>query len=265
MVNELRNADGVRAEITLDNFSSHFLSNVKVTTPNSPGLARGPVGMMVESMMVEGASVMEEINAIYMSRDLYSSEDHEDEHDPYAWWSSALGQRLEKVLRIFFYPLTGRSLPFIRSTSLYEFTCVPHRAFNNQLTPVTASFKRRQNKRKHKQVRQAEEKEQLGSAPESPPIQDRLGPNKKRFRFAVDVKKDDHKTGRLSKRKVIAPTAAQWMDETPSTSGRKPPSKPISSRLGGKMPHPGGCGPSGHRSKHGLGVEFSPFSLYRLL
>jgi len=41
MVNELRNADGVRAEITLDNFSSHFLSNVKVATPNSPGAGQG--------------------------------------------------------------------------------------------------------------------------------------------------------------------------------------------------------------------------------
>ena len=57
----------------------------------------------------------------------------------------------------------------------------------------------------------------------------------------------------FSKGKVIISAPAQWMDETPSTSGRKPPSKPISSRLSGKMPHPGGRGPSGHRSKHGLG------------
>ena len=92
MVNELRNADGVRAEITIDNFSSHFLLNLKVTTPHSPGLARGPVGMIQESMMVEGPSVMEEINAIYLSRDLYASENHADKHDIYAWWSSALGQ-----------------------------------------------------------------------------------------------------------------------------------------------------------------------------
>jgi len=227
---------------------------VKVATPNSPGLARGPVGMMVESMMVEGASVMEEIDAIFISRDLHSSEDHED--DPYVWWRTALGQRLEKVLRIFFYHLTGRSLPYIRSTSLYEFTCVPHRGFNNQLTPVTASFKRRQNKRKHKQTKIAEEKERLGSMPESTPIQNRLGPLKKKFRFADDVKKDDrNESGHSSERNVIASAPTQWMDETPSSSGRNPPSKSIASRLSGKKPHPGGRGPAGQRSilKQGLG------------
>ena len=158
------------------------------------------------------------------------------------------------MLRIFFRPLTGRSLPFIRSTHLYEWTCVSHQAFNNTLTPITASFKRRRNKRKFKQVKQAEEKENLGSAPENIPVQDRLGPTtEKRFRFAPDTKKDDHVTGRLSKRKVIVPAAAQWVDEAPSTSGRKPQSKPILSRLGSKKQPPGGRERFGHRPKHKLG------------
>jgi len=40
--------------------------------------------MMVESMMVEGPSVMKEINSIFISKDLHIlSEDHED--DPYVW------------------------------------------------------------------------------------------------------------------------------------------------------------------------------------
>ena len=52
---------------------------------------------MVESMMVEGPSVMKEINSIFILRDLHTpSEDHDD--DPYVWWRTALGQRLEKVL-----------------------------------------------------------------------------------------------------------------------------------------------------------------------
>jgi len=185
-------------------------------------MARGPVGMIQESMMVEGSSVMDEINAIYLSRDLHASEDHSDEHEIYAWWSSALGQRLEKVLRIFYLPLTGRSLPYIRSTHLYEWTCVPHQAFSNTLTPITASYKRRCNKRKYKQVKQAAEKENLRSVSENVPVQDRLGPTaKKRFRFAPDTKKDDHVNGRLSKPKVISPATAQWTDEAPSTSRRK--------------------------------------------
>jgi len=40
--------------------------------------------MMVESMMLEGPSVMKEINSIFISKDLHiPSEDHED--DPYIW------------------------------------------------------------------------------------------------------------------------------------------------------------------------------------
>ena len=158
------------------------------------------------------------------------------------------------MLRIFYHPLTGRSLPFIRSTHLYEWTCVPHQAFNNTLTPITALYKRRRNKRKYKQVKQAEEKENLRSVPENIPVQDRLGPTtKKRIRFTPETKKGDHVKGRLSKRKVIAPAAVQWIDEAPSTSGRKPQSKPILSRLGNKRQHLGGRDPFGRRSKHQLG------------
>ena len=254
VINELRNADGVRPELTISNLSSHFLSNLKVKTSQSPGMARGPVGMIQESMMVEGSSVLDEINAIFLSRDLHVSEDHSDEHEIYAWWSSSLGQRLEKVLRIFFHPLTGRPPPYIRSTNLYEWTCTPHQAFSNTLTPVTASFKRRRNKRKYKQVKQAAEKENLRSVSENVPVQDRLGPTaKKRFRFAPDTKKEDHVKDHLSKRNVISPAAAQWTDETPSTSRRKSPSKPVFSRLGRRKPNLGGCEPSGHQSKHLLG------------
>ena len=77
-----------------------------------------------------------------------------------------------------FLSLTGCSLPCIRSTSLYKSTCVPHQGFNNLLTPVIVSFKRRQDKRKYKQTKITEEKERLGSRPESTPIQNRLGPLK---------------------------------------------------------------------------------------
>jgi len=69
-----------------------------------------------------------------------------------------------------FLSLTGCSLPYIRSTSLYKSICVPHQGFNNLLTPVTVSFKRRQDKRKYKQTKITEEKERLGSMPESTPI-----------------------------------------------------------------------------------------------
>ena len=89
---------------------------------------------------------------------------------------------------------------------------------------------------------------------ENVPVQDRLGPTaKKRFRFAPDTKKEDHVKDHLSKRNVISPAAAQWTDETPSTSRRKSPSKPVFSRLGRRKPNLGGCEPSGHQSKHPLG------------
>jgi len=243
MVNELRSAEGVRVIININNFSSDFLRNVKVSTPNSPELERGPVGIMIESMMVEGLSVMEELNAIFILRDLHTpSEDHDD---LYAWWRTVLGQRLEKVVRTFSYQLTGRSLPYIKTTSLYEFTAVPHRGFSNQLTPVTASFKRRQNKRKCKQSKITEEKERLESVPESIPIQNRLGPFKK-FRFARNID-DRNESGHLSEQNVIASAPTKVMDETPSTSRGKSQSKSIHSRLGGEKPKPGGQRLGGQR------------------
>ena len=210
--------------------------------------------MMVESMIIEGTSVMEEINAIYVSKDLYSSEDRDTNHGPYVWWSSALGQSLEKILRIFFYQLTGRSLPYIRITRMYESTCVPYRGFNNQLTPVTASFKKRQNKKKQQRTKVADEKERSKSMPKSTPIQNRIG-TLKQFRFAEEIDNQIQKTefSHPSEWNIIHSPPTQLIDETPSTSRRKSLSKSILSRLGGKMPHPGGRGPSGHRSKHGLG------------
>ena len=102
---------------------------------------------------------------------------------------------------------------------------------------MTASFKRRQNKRKCKQSKIAEEKEKLEIVPESIPIQNRLGPFKK-FRFARNID-DRNESGHLSEQNVIASAPTQVMDETPSTSRGRSQSKSILSRLGGGRPRQG--------------------------
>ncbi len=104
------------------------------------------------------------------------------------------------------------------------------------MTPVTASFKRRQNKTKCKLIKIAEEKEKLESTPESIPIQHRLGPFKK-LRFAGNID-DSNESCHLStyEQEFIAPAPVQVMDETPSTSRGKSQSKSILSRLGGERP-----------------------------
>ncbi len=96
MVNQLRTAEGDRVIINIDNYSSDFLRNVKVSSPHTQKLDRGAVGMLVEAMMVEGLPIMKERNNIFISRVLHKTS--EGKKDPYAWYRTVLGQRLEKVV-----------------------------------------------------------------------------------------------------------------------------------------------------------------------
>ena len=249
IISELRTYDGVRAEIDMDNLSSKFLRSLEAAPSGSLGIARRPVDMIVESMLTEGTSVMEEINAIYVSGYLYSSDNREANHGHFDWWSSALGQNLEKILRIFFYQLTGRSLPYIGITRLYESTCAPCRGFNNLLTPMTESFKRRPRK-KQPQTILADEKGLSKSVPESIPTNTRTDTLKK-FRVTGEEDSLIQKTefSHPSEWNVIHSPPVQLVDKTPGTSKGKFSSKSTMSRLDGKGPHPGGRGPSERQSR----------------